>query len=128
ASYPEVAAYVKYEAEVTVPRLLARFEPGVHRGESPKLDELPLPAWEGIDLTSYFRFHERVVANLGRAEWAFPIDGRTLPVVTSRGCPFSCAHCSSNPERRAGEPKKQRRPSPERLVQTLRETSARFAP
>ncbi|MDQ3035165.1 MAG: radical SAM protein [Myxococcota bacterium] len=128
ASYPEIDAYVKYEAEVTVPRLLGAFEPGVHRGESPRLDELPLPAWDRVDLASYFRFHERVVANLGRAEWAFPIDGRTLPVVTSRGCPFSCAHCSSNPERRAGEPKKQRRPSPERLGAMLRETATRFGP
>lgn len=128
AAYPEASAYVKYEAEVTVPRLLASFEPGVHRGESPRLDDLPLPAWDRIDLASYFRFHERVVASLGRAAWAFPIDGRTLPVVTSRGCPFSCAHCSSNPERRAGEPKKQRRPTPERLAAMLRELASRFGP
>lgn len=124
ASYPEVDAYVKYEAEVTLPRLLERFEPGVHRGESPRLDDLPLPAWDRIDLESYFRFQSRVVANLGRAEWAFPIDGRTIPMVTSRGCPFSCAHCSSNPERLAGEPKKQRRPSPDRLRETVRAVAA----
>ncbi|AKF03228.1 Radical SAM domain heme biosynthesis protein [Sandaracinus amylolyticus] len=120
ASYPEVAAYVKYEAELTVPRVVEERGRGVFRGESPRLDELPLPAWDRIDLASYFRFHQRVVANLGRAAWAFPIDGRTIPVVTSRGCPFSCAHCSSNPERLPGEPKKQRRPSPERLGETLR--------
>src|SRR5690606_800902 len=69
ASYPEATAYVKYEAEVTVPRLLASFVPGVHRGESPRLDELPLPAWDRVDLDAYFRFHQRVVANLGRGEW-----------------------------------------------------------
>ena len=119
ASYPEVATYVKYEAEVTVPRLLASYAPGVHRGESPKLDELPLPAWDAIDLDAYARFHARVVGNLGRGAWTFPIDGRTIPVVTTRGCPFSCVHCSSNPERLPGEPKKQRRPSPEKLGATL---------
>jgi MoaA/NifB/PqqE/SkfB family radical SAM enzyme len=121
ASYPEASAYVKYEAEVTVPRLLASFVPGVHRGESPRLDDLPLPAWDRVDLEAYFRFHARVVEHLGRGAWAFPIDGRTIPVVTSRGCPFSCAHCSSNPERLPGEPKRQRRPSPERLSAMLSE-------
>jgi len=125
AAYPEVSAYVKYEAEVTVPRLLGDFVPGVHRGESPRLDHLPIPAWDQIDLASYFRFQERVVANLGRAQWAFPIDGRTIPIVTSRGCPFSCAHCSSNPERLPGEAKKQRRPSPEKLAATMRAITER---
>lgn len=127
-AYPEVAAYVKYEAEVTVPALLHDFAPGVHRGTSPRLDDLPLPAWDRIDLDAYFRFHERVVANLGRAGWAFPIDGRTLPFVTSRGCPFACLHCSSNPERVPGEPKKQRRPSAERLVEAMRALVARHGP
>ncbi len=120
AAYPEIDAWVKYEAEVTVPRLLESFTPGVHRGVSPRLDDLPPPAWDAVDLDAYQRFHARVVASLGRPAWAFPIDGRTVPVVTSRGCPFSCTHCSSNPERLAGEPKKQRRPAPERLRETLR--------
>lgn len=125
ASYPEADAYVKYEAEVTVPQLLALPEVrGVHRGASPSLDALTIPAWDLIDLDAYFRFQARVVANLGRAAWSFPIDARTLPVITSRGCPFSCVHCSSNPERLPGEVKKQRRPSPERLGAMLRELKA----
>ncbi len=125
ASYPEADAWVKYEAEVTIPALLdarARGEPvrGAHRGaEVPALDELPLPAWDLVDLPAYDAFHERVVRNLGRGGWAFPIDGRTLPLVTSRGCPFRCAHCSSNPGREPGAPKTQRRLSAARMRELL---------
>jgi MoaA/NifB/PqqE/SkfB family radical SAM enzyme len=120
-SYPEADAWVKYEGERTVPLLADAWSDGappegVHHGEAPpSLDALPLPAWDLVDLDARDRFSERVVANLGRGAWAFPIDGRTLPLVTSRGCPFTCVHCSSNPGRAEGEPKTQRRYSPERL-------------
>lgn len=126
AAYPEVRAYVKYEAEVTVPALLADLDAatGVHRGASPVLDELPFPAWDLVDLDARAAFCHRVVANLGRGGWAFPIDGRTLPLVTSRGCPFACAHCSSNPERLPGEPKTQRRYSAERLAAYIDELAS----
>lgn len=115
-AYPEADAWVKYEAEVTVPALvrawLERGERprGVHRGESPAdLDALALPAWHAVDLAAHDRFRARVVAASGRPVWQFPIDGRTLPVITSRGCPFRCAHCSSNPGLEPGQPKTQRR-------------------
>jgi MoaA/NifB/PqqE/SkfB family radical SAM enzyme len=121
ASYPEAAAWVKYEAEVTVPALLAALGrgeavTGAHRGASPpSLDALAFPAWDLVDLGAHDRFCASVVVDLGRGAWAFPIDGRTLPMVTSRGCPFTCVHCSSNPERVGNEPKTQRRYSAERL-------------
>ena len=121
ASYPEADAWVKYEAELTVASLaaaIARGERpvGLHHGEAPPtLDALPLPAWDLVDLSARDRFSARVVAHLGRGAWAFPIDGRTLPMVTSRGCPFTCAHCSSNPGRAEGSPKTQRRYSAEKL-------------
>ncbi|MFV8753192.1 radical SAM protein [Nannocystaceae bacterium ST9] len=121
ASYPELDAWVKFEAERTVPELLrAWFERGerprgTHRGATPELDALPFPAWSRIDLAAYDGFRASVVAELGRGPWTFPIDGRTLPLVTSRGCPFTCIHCSSNPDTPRGQPKKQRRYSPERL-------------
>ena len=116
ASYPEADAWVQYEAEHSVPALLHAWRSteqrprGHHRGQRPEaLDALPLPAWDLVDLPALDRFRASIVERLGRSRWAFPIDGRTLPLVTSRGCPFSCVHCSSNPDRRHGEPKTQRR-------------------
>ena len=85
ASYPEADAYVKFEAEVTVTELLAAYfergerPRGGHRGASAKLDELPFPAWDRVDLAAYDQFRASVVAELGRPVWTFPIDGRTLP-------------------------------------------------
>jgi MoaA/NifB/PqqE/SkfB family radical SAM enzyme len=121
ASYPEADAWVKYEGEVTIPALLDALPrgerpTGTHNGISvPTLDALAPPAWDLVDLAASDRFRESVVRNLGRGSWAFPIDGRTLPMITSRGCPFHCAHCSSNPDREPGAPKTQRRLSAERL-------------
>lgn len=127
AAYPEIDAWVKYEAERTVPRLLAAwFEQaerpgGTHRGETPDLESMPFPAWDLVDLDAYDRFQDRFVAELGRGRWAFPIDGRTIPLVTTRGCPFRCIHCSSNPDVEPGQPKTQRRYSPERLRAYVRQ-------
>ena len=129
-AYPEVELWVKYEAEVTVPALLdalAREQPpaGTIAGERPSdLDPLALPAWDLVDLQAHDRFRASVIEHLGRGSWTFPIDGRTLPLVTSRGCPFTCVHCSSNPDRAPGEPKTQRRYSPGRLREYLTELVA----
>ena len=73
-------------------------------GASRSRRSTPSPCPRGTSSTSprTTRFRARVVSDLGRGAWAFPIDGRTLPLVTSRGCPFRCAHCSSNPGRDAG--------------------------
>ena len=125
ASYPEVDAWVKYEAEITVPALLRALvagerPTGTHRGQSvPDLDTLPLPAWDLVALDCHDRFRASVVRDLGRGAWAFPIEGRTLPIVTSRGCPFRCAHCSSNPDRKPGAPKTQRRLGEARLREAV---------
>lgn len=121
ASYPEAEAWVKYEGEETLPELIAQLATGerprgtFHGQEVPALDALSLPAWDLVDLPAHDRFLARVVERLGRGPWAFPIDGRTLPFVTTRGCPFRCAHCSSNPGREPGAPKTQRRLSAARM-------------
>ncbi len=123
-AYPEAVAWLKYEAEVTLPQLVTSIvndvvtghPKGIVRGVAPTdLDALPLPAWDLVDLSARDLFLSRVVRDLGRGAWAFPVAGRTLPVVTSRGCPFTCVHCSSNPGRLAGEAKTQRRLSAARM-------------
>ncbi|MCC6644522.1 MAG: radical SAM protein [Polyangiaceae bacterium] len=121
AAYPEIAAVLRYEAERDLGPLLdelATWEPGasplLRRGvDLASLRGLPLPAWELVDVAAYFELHRAVVDGLGRPAWAFPIDGPSMPIVTSRGCPYRCVHCSSNPGTRVDgrqiAPKTQRR-------------------
>jgi MoaA/NifB/PqqE/SkfB family radical SAM enzyme len=130
ASYPEISALLRHEAEDAIGPLVARVLAGerglvVDGGEVKDLERLPLPAWHLVDLAAYQAFHERVVAGLGRSGWAFPITGKSAPIVTSRGCPFRCVHCSSNPGRAAGAPKTQRRYSRAYLGRLLDELAAR---
>ena len=128
ASYPEVDVFLKYEAETSLPELLLDLSgtrppiPRTVRGvDPPLLDDLPGPAWDLVDLDARDAFMDRVIVNLGRGPWAFPADGRTLPMLTSRGCPFRCAHCSSNPGRESIDGlKTQRRYSAEYLRDQVR--------
>lgn len=116
-AYPEADLFVKYEAEAILGDVLFGAQRGIVRGPEAELGALPPPAWDLIALPAYWRFHRRVRTNLGRGTWAFPLGERTLPMVTSRGCPFTCIHCSSNPGRTAGTPKTQRRFSKEQLAE-----------
>jgi MoaA/NifB/PqqE/SkfB family radical SAM enzyme len=130
-AYPEVDVLLRHEAEAALVPLInelsAQGRPHLVRAVSgsdpPSLDALPLPAWDLVDLDAYFAFHEAVVRGLGRPSWAFPIDGRSAPIVTTRGCPFRCVHCSSNPSSRKDgrlvAPKTQRRYSPEAVDRLL---------
>ncbi|MCC6214727.1 MAG: radical SAM protein [Polyangiaceae bacterium] len=135
AAYPEIDTLLRYEAEAALPglveRLLAQGRPAApfaERGpEVEPLDSLPLPAWDLVDTEAYFAFHRSVVVGLGRPSWAFPIDLPSLPLLTSRGCPFRCAHCSSNPGLAPGAPKRQRRYSAEYLDRALAALVARGA-
>lgn len=49
------------------------------------LDKLPLPLWDAVPTENYFK------AGLSHG----PYLGRTLPLLASRGCPYSCKFCSS---------------------------------
>lgn len=127
AAYPELDVLIRYEAEDELPALVERLgnagrpasQEVVVGGETADLDALPLPAWDLVDLDAYWAFHDSVVAGLGRSNWAFPIEGRALPMLTTRGCPFRCAHCSSNAGLPEGAPKKQRRYSADYLARHL---------
>jgi MoaA/NifB/PqqE/SkfB family radical SAM enzyme len=126
-AYPEIDVLIRYEAETVLTAVMERLArtgrpdaPEIVRGkEVEPLDTLPLPAWDLVEVPAYFRFHESVVARLGRPTWAFPIDRRSLPLLTTRGCPYRCAHCSSNPGLQPGETKRQRRHSPAYLARHL---------
>lgn len=132
AAYPEVDVLVRYEAErvlvAELERLLSAGRPEAPRTvvgqEVDDVDALPLPAWDLVDVSAYFAFHDAVMHELGRASWAFPIDGASLPLLTSRGCPFRCAHCSSNPGLAPGAPKRQRRHSRAALAARLDQLTA----
>ncbi|MCS6899331.1 MAG: radical SAM protein [Myxococcales bacterium] len=130
AAYPEVSALLRYEAEDVLVEVCERTAAGervgvVRGGEVKDLDRLPLPAWDLVVMENYFTFQRRVVEGLSRGAWAFPVEEASAPLVTSRGCPFRCIHCSSNPGRKPGAPKTQRRYSRAYLARALDQLTAR---
>ncbi|NLE75469.1 MAG: radical SAM protein [Chloroflexi bacterium] len=54
------------------------------------LDSLPWPAWRLYKLDRYTNLQPTLDA----------VQGRSLPILTSRGCPYRCAYCSQITERR----------------------------
>ncbi|MEM6959452.1 MAG: radical SAM protein, partial [Myxococcota bacterium] len=106
--FPEADGWLKYEAEASVADALREKRRGLLIGARPRLDDLPMPAWTPDMMPHLWRFFanfERIIARPS----SFPIGPRALPLVTSRGCPFGCIHCSSNPDLQPGEAKTQRR-------------------
>ncbi|MCI4326981.1 MAG: B12-binding domain-containing radical SAM protein [Thermoplasmata archaeon] len=63
-------------------RRAGRVVRGPPRPFLPSLDDLPLPAWDMIDLERYL------------SVWQKGTGDRRMAVLTSRGCPFDCAWCS----------------------------------
>ena len=49
------------------------------------LDELPWPAWDLVDIEAY---NDNNLVNGVKA-------GKTLPILATRGCPYSCTYCAS---------------------------------
>ncbi|MBI5622771.1 MAG: radical SAM protein [Elusimicrobia bacterium] len=105
-AFPMVDAVIQREGEAALPDLLcAEFR----RGETPRAavvggpaaggdaDRLPPPAWDLISVEGYEAFLERFFSGLGRQR-LFPAGTRALPAMASRGCPFRCSFCTSNPD------------------------------
>jgi anaerobic magnesium-protoporphyrin IX monomethyl ester cyclase len=55
-----------------------------------ELNELPLPAWHLFKLDRYTNLQPTVDQ----------VDGPSLPILTSRGCPYRCSYCSQIGPRR----------------------------
>ena len=53
------------------------------------LNQIPFPAWDAIDLESYFTLNKskRRTMNQHQAK------KRVVQIITTRGCPFRCAYC-----------------------------------
>jgi hypothetical protein len=50
----------------------------------PDLDQLPIPAYDLVDLEPYFKL------------WQDKHGYSSLAIAASRGCPFGCEHCASS--------------------------------
>jgi radical SAM superfamily enzyme YgiQ (UPF0313 family) len=104
-STPEIDVCVLGEGEKTFVDLLDAFErgrplaqvPGIaYRGEEGpvrseararirEIDALPQPAWDLFNVDGYLELGCQAGVNRGRS----------MPLLTSRGCPFQCTFCSS---------------------------------
>ncbi len=93
----------------TVVRSPAGLVRGAPRPFLRDLDELPLPAWELIDMERYLGSWERATGE------------RRAAVLTSRGCPFDCSWCSKPTFGRTF-----RQQSPERVLAELRALKERY--
>jgi MoaA/NifB/PqqE/SkfB family radical SAM enzyme len=115
---------VRYEAEEALPALLNSIERPcsaqvVQAAEEVDLDSLPFPAFDLIDLDAYDRFLESCFNGNLRVP-LFELRGRALPLLLSRGCPFRCVFCTSNPGRAVDKPKHQRRMATARARELIR--------
>ncbi len=53
------------------------------------LDEIPFPAWDLIDLESYFTREKRKRKTMNQHQ----MKQRVVQLFTTRGCPYRCAYC-----------------------------------
>jgi radical SAM superfamily enzyme YgiQ (UPF0313 family) len=50
-----------------------------------KIDDIPLPDWDSFPIEEYISRHQINGSNLGRS----------MPLLSTRGCPYQCTFCSS---------------------------------
>jgi MoaA/NifB/PqqE/SkfB family radical SAM enzyme len=115
-------ALCRYAPDEALPALLTRLHdlPRVVNGAPPSdLDALPPPAFDLIDLDAYDRFLADCFGAGVRAP-LFGLRGRALPLLLSRGCPYRCVFCTSNPGRKTDEPKRWDAVTPRRAAVLIR--------
>ncbi len=96
-AYPELDGFVSLEGEETLPELLRRPGDGpfLVAGRAASAETLARcePAWTDEQLGLFRAFLDRL-APLPKVR-QYQVDGRTLPLYFSRGCPFTCAFCTN---------------------------------
>lgn len=85
---------------------LIHFEPRPFKTD---LDTLPFPAFDLIDMDSYLK-NEELYKNRSK------IHGKSISIITSRGCPYNCVFCSI----KLHMGKKYRAHSPDYVMKLLR--------
>jgi pyruvate-formate lyase-activating enzyme len=98
---PGIDLLLRYEGEPLLARLRPEGAPPpgtIWENHEPfPLDDLPAPAFTMIDAESHFAALSRMLGCAWRPAPLPPFPARTLPLVTARGCPFTCSFCSKNP-------------------------------
>jgi anaerobic magnesium-protoporphyrin IX monomethyl ester cyclase len=78
-----VDCVIQGEAEITLPKLIKEDNlQGVHVGEIPDIDEIPIPARELLPMKKYLDI-----------PFIEPLPFPTTNIMTSRGCYFKCKFC-----------------------------------
>ena len=104
-----VAWGVKYESDQALVTMVAELASGrtppqrVALGvpSAAELDDLPLPAYDLVNMEHFQRFLERCGQARQKQE-IFSLYPRLMAIKTSRGCVFQCNFCTSNAWQRAG--------------------------
>lgn len=92
---PFADAFATYESDAAIDTFVrawreGRSAPALVDGFAADLDAVPDPDWGLVDVEAYqVGLHSAAV----NRDWLFQGDRRTLPVLTSRGCPFRCNFC-----------------------------------
>jgi anaerobic magnesium-protoporphyrin IX monomethyl ester cyclase len=69
-----------------IPGVMTRLSAGARLLQEPvDMNTLPFPAWQVVPVENYWSL------KMSHS----PVSGRFLPMITSRGCPYSCSFCST---------------------------------
>lgn len=81
---PSLDAIVIGEGEMAMQKLCKNPEPGIHREPFITiLDDLPFPEWSLYDYSKYIKAYSL----------SYQKEETIFPIVTARGCPYTCKFC-----------------------------------